>query len=101
MLMVIGSSFSVEYALKGAYEKTMGRVSEWIAGGEPVEEDIYASRVAKEYADFVHIRPFYEFTFAESLAGLWRENSLWGLYPIRKWERKAFLSLAYAVVALY
>jgi hypothetical protein len=29
MLTVIGTSFSVEYALKGAYEKTIGRLSEW------------------------------------------------------------------------
>jgi len=101
MLIVIGSSFSVEYALKGLYEKTIGRLSEWASGGIPVEEDLYAARVAKEYAEFVHIRPFYEFTFSRSLRGLWNENGWWGPHALRKWERKAFLSVDYAVEAIY
>jgi hypothetical protein len=101
MLMVIGSSFTVEYALKGAYEKTLGRLSEWTSGGKPVEEDLYAAAVAKEYGAFVHIRPFYEFSFSKSLTGLWRSTSLWGPHPLRKWERKAFLSLDYGIEAAY
>jgi hypothetical protein len=101
MLVVIGSSFSAEYILKGAYEKTLGRLSEWTSGGQMVEEDGYAYRVARDYADFVHIRPFYEFQFARRVPGLWRETRLWGAHPLRKWERKLFLSLDYTVEAFY
>lgn len=101
MLVVIGTSFSAEYILKGVYEKTIGRLSEWISGGEPVTEDQYAYKVARDYADFVHIRPFYEFRFAPRLAGLWRETPWWGPHPIRKWERKLFLSVDYAFEAFY
>jgi hypothetical protein len=101
MLVVIGSSFSVEYLLKGIYERTVGRATEWISGNQAVEEDTYAYRVAREYADFVHIRPFYEFSFSRSLSRLWKSTSLWGPHPIRKWERKAWLSLDYGIEAIY
>jgi hypothetical protein len=101
MLVVIGSSFSAEYILKGAYEETIGRLTEWISGGEQVAEDRYAYHVARDYADFVHIRPFYEFRFAPRVAGLWRDTPLWGPHLIRKWERKLFLSADYAFEAFY
>lgn len=101
MLAVIGSSFSVEYGLKGIYEETVGRFTEWLSGHDPVEEDTYAYRVAREYADFVHIRPFYEFHFGHSFAGLWKNTSLWGRHPVRKWERKLWLGLDYGVEAIY
>jgi hypothetical protein len=101
MLMVIGSSFTVEYALKGIYEKTVGALSEWTSGDNPVEEDLYAASVAQKYAEFVHVRPFYEFAFWNSLRGLWSNTGWWGPHALRKWERKAFLSLDYAVEAAY
>jgi hypothetical protein len=101
MLVIIGSSFSMEYTLKGLYENTVGRLSEFTSSHQPVEEDRYAYKVARDYADFVHIRPFYEFQFARHVRGLWNATSLWGPHPLRKWERKAFLTLDYTVEAFY
>lgn len=101
MLVVIGTSFSAEYILKGAYEKTIGKLSEWTSRHEPVEEDQYAYKVAREYADFVHIRPFYEFHFARRVKGLWNETHLWGTHVLRKWERKIFLTVDYTIEAFY
>ena len=101
MLIVIGTSFSAEYILKGVYEKTIGKLSEWTSGGHPVEEDQYAYQVARDYADFVHIRPFYEFRFARQVKGLWSKTPLWGAHPLRKWERKIFLTFDYALEAFY
>jgi len=101
MLAVIGTSFSAEYILKGLYENTIGRVSEWISGHKPTEEDAYAARVARDYAEFVHVRPFYEYRFAPRVSGLWEETRFWGEHPLRKWERKAFLTLDYSVEAFY
>jgi hypothetical protein len=101
MLVVIGSSFSAEYVLKGAYEKTIGRVTEFLSDGEPVPEDRYAYHVARDYADFVHSRPFYEFRFAPRAVGLWRDTPLWGPHTIRRWERKLFLTADYAFEAFY
>jgi hypothetical protein len=98
---VLGGSFALEYAIRAAYEQTIGRISEWTSSHELVEEDGYAARVAREYADFVYIRPFYEFHFAHALKQLWKETPLWGKHPIRKWERKFILSVDYGIEALY
>jgi hypothetical protein len=98
---VLGGSFSLEYAIRGAYEQTIGRLSEWTSSHQLVEEDAYAARVAREYADFIYIRPFYEFHFAHALKQLWKETPLWGKHPIRKWERKFILSVDYGIEAVY
>lgn len=98
---VLGGSFALEYSIRGAYEQTIGRVSEWTSSHELVEEDAYAARVAREYADFVYIRPFYEFHFAHALKQLWKETPLWGKHPIRKWERRFILSTDYGLEAIY
>ena len=66
-----------------------------------MDEDRYAYRTARAYADFVHIRPFYEFSFWQRVSGLWRETSLWGPHATRKWERKWFLTLDYTIEAFY
>lgn len=101
MLVVIGTSFSAEYILKGAYEETVGRLSEWTSSGHAVDEDIYAYKVAREYADFVHMRPFYEFRFVHNVKGLWTQTPLFGPQWTRKWERKAFLTTDYTVEGFY
>jgi hypothetical protein len=98
---VLGGSFALEYSIRGAYEQTVGRISEWTSSHELVEEDACAARVAREYADFVYIRPFYEFHFAHALKQLWKETPLWGKHPIRKWERKFILSVDYGLEAIY
>jgi len=101
MLVVIGSSFSIEYALKGAYERTVGHLSEWTSGYQKVPEDEYAAKVAADYAAFVHIRPFYEFSFAKALRGLWSETPFRTTHLLRTVERRFWLSLDYAVESFY
>lgn len=100
MIMVIGVSTSVEYALRSAYEMLVGRMTEMLAA-RPTAEDRYAARVAKEYVDFIRVRPWYEFDFAARLRGLWAETGLWGEAPLRKWERKFALTTEYAIKMLY
>jgi hypothetical protein len=65
------------------------------------EEDRYAARVARDYGIFVENRPFYEFPFFHALRGLWSGTRFWGQHPLRKWERKAWLSLDYGIEAIY
>jgi len=101
MLAVIGSSFSIEYALKGMYEETIGRFSEWTSHHQPVAEDAYAAQVAENYAAFVHVRPFYEFSFAHALRGLWSGTPFRTTHLVRSIERRAWLTLDYAVEAVY
>lgn len=101
MLVVIGTSFSLEYTIKGLYEKSIGAFTEWTASHQATEEDRYASQVADDYAHFVHIRPFYEYKFWPRFTGLWRETPAWGGHPLRKWERRIWLSLDYVAEAAY
>jgi hypothetical protein len=101
MLAVIGTSFTVEYGIKGAYENTIGRLTEWIGGRDITDEDRYAARVARDYGVFVEDRPFYEFRFSSAFKGLWKDTRLRGPHLLRKWERKMWLSLDYGIEAIY
>ncbi len=101
MLWVIGTSYSLELALKGAYENTIGRLTGWTTGGALSDADRYAYEVAADYGRFIHVRPWYEYRFAPRLAGLWTELPLWGARPVRAWERRLILSIEYGIKALY
>ena len=101
MLVVIGSSFTLEYILKGLYEDTLGRLSEWTSRHQMAAEDVYAAKVAEDYAAFVHVRPFYEYSFAHALRGLWRDVPFHATHLTRTLERRAWLSLDYAVESVY
>lgn len=100
MLAVIGSSLSIEYALKSVYENSIGRVSEWI-GGRDTPEDAFAQRVATEYGTFMHTVPWYDFPFRRFLVRLWKETPRWGPHLVRKYERRFALTLEYGVKAVY
>jgi hypothetical protein len=100
MVMVIGVSTTVEYALRAAYETLIGRLSELAARGL-TEEDRYGAAVARDYVDFIRVQPWYEYDFAAKLRGLWQQTSLWGPSVLRKWERKYALSTEYLVKGIY
>ena len=99
-LGAIGMRFSAEQAVKGAYEKTLGRVVEGIAGHD-TPEDAFAARVAREYGRSLSTGRWYDFPFAAALEALWKEVPVPGPHPIRKWERRVALSIEYGVKALY
>lgn len=100
MLAVIGSSFSLEYAIKGFYENTGGRLAEWIAGHD-TPEDAYARQTAAEYGTFMHTVPWYEFPFGQKIKELWTSTPAVGPHMFRKWERRAVLTTEYGAKALY
>jgi hypothetical protein len=96
MIMVIGTSTTVEYGLKSAYEMLVGRFAETL-GGHTTPEDRYAAAVAQDYVRFIRVLPWYEYDFGAKLEGLWRETSLAGPDLLRKWERKFALTSEYLV----
>jgi hypothetical protein len=97
---VIGSSFTVEFVIKGLYENTIGRLSE-ILGGYTSDEDRYAAEIAREYGEFIPNLPWFEFPYDRAFLGLWADTSFWGWDMARKVERKFFLSIEYGVKAIY
>ena len=70
MIYVIGVSYSTEYAIKGLYENTIGRVFEWIRGETRTPQDEYARAVLQDYAAFLYTIPWYKYPFREKLDGL-------------------------------
>lgn len=101
MVMVIGTSTSVEYMIRAAYETMIGRLSELAVPRRLSDEDRYAAKVAQDYVDFIRDRPWYEYDFSKQLAGLWRETALLGPDFVRKWERKYALTTEYLIKAAY
>jgi hypothetical protein len=99
MIMVIGVSTTVEYAIRSAYEQLIGRVSA-LSGGRTAEDD-FGAQVAQEYVDFIRVRPWYEFDFMGRLKRLWTQTSFSGPYPFRKLERRYALTTEYLVKAVY
>jgi len=93
MVMVIGTSTTVEYAVKGVYEHTIGRLAEATVGGDvPVPEERLGADYAQAYVDFIRIEPWYKFDFLAPLRKLWAELPLMGPNLIRRWERRFALS---------
>lgn len=101
MIGVISSSYSTELAVKGIYENSIGRITEWTAGGKRTPEDNYAAQVAQEYVDFIRVYPWYEFSFMDRFKGLWAQTDPVRSNRIRRWERRGFLSLGYLFKAGY
>ena len=100
MLSVIGSSFTIEYLLKGLYENTIGRLSEAISGRD-TPEDAFAHKTAVEYGAFMHTVPWYEFPFFARIGQLWRDTPPTGPRMVRKWERKLALTAEYGGKGIY
>jgi hypothetical protein len=57
--------------------------------------------VAQDYASFVHIRPFYEFSFAHALRGLWKDVPFSRTHLVRSTERRIWLSVDYGIESVY
>lgn len=101
MVSVIGSSTTVEYALRSAYESTVGRLAEASGDGRPTAEEQLGERIADAYVDFIRIDPWYLFDFVSPLRELWTATPAMGNNLLRKWERRFALSTEYAVKAGY
>lgn len=97
-IYTIGISFTVELAVKAAYERTIGRLVEAL-GGWASADDRYAAQVQQRYGAFLHETPWYRFPFGEALAGEWRTAD--PSSRLRHWERRFALSAEYGVKALY
>jgi hypothetical protein len=69
MIYIIGVSYSIEYAIKGIYENTIGRVFEWIRGDKRTPQDEYARTVLQDYAAFLYTVPWYKYPFRDKLDG--------------------------------
>lgn len=104
VLRVIGVSYSVELAIKGVYENTLGRLFEWSAQGKQVYEEKIMSKMNREYALFIYDYPWYNFQYSNYLIPLWSLSDdthlTLGQY-IRKGERLIFSTLEIIGKSIY
>jgi len=101
MLYVIGLSFAAEMAAKGAYESSFGALSEAMRGPQPTPEDLFAWRVADDYAAFLRQTPWYEYPFGSELMRFWRETPWTTVSIARSLERRLALTTEYGAKAVY
>ncbi len=104
MILTIGASFTAQYALKTAYEDTVGRLTEWVSlGRDPARAgraDAFMAGVAKDYAAFVHDSPWYEFPFWTRLKEFEHTPDP-GPWTLRRLERDVEVPLELGVQAVW
>ncbi|QPC91319.1 hypothetical protein [Mesorhizobium sp. INR15] len=100
MLVIIGTSHTIEHALQWAYENTAGRITEAIAG-KRTAADIYQAKVAADYAAFLDQVPWYQFPYAEKRAELFAVQPAPGDSTVRSGERKLAFGLADTIKQAY
>lgn len=101
MLMVIGTSFTVEQAVKGLYENTIGRLTEWTSTDTLTEEDRLIQRYQAEYAAFIHTYPWYDFPFYSKLKEFHEHSKLNEDNRLREIERSLAFSVGFGFKSLY
>jgi hypothetical protein len=100
MLIVNGTSHSIEHILQWAYENTAGRITEAMAG-KRTAADIYQARVAADYAGSLDQVPWYQFPYAQKRAGLFAVQPAPGDSAVRTSERKLAFGLADTIKQRY
>lgn len=96
-IYVIGVSFTLEMALKAAYEETLGRLATWVRGPGHAPLDDLSARQAAGYARFLRQVPWYRYDFRADAAAL-EAASTW---VFRDRERALALGIEHRVRAAY
>jgi len=101
VLNVIGASFTVEYGIIGAYELTIGRLSELASFGRKSPADLVIDANAARYAEFLYQTPWYRFPYFAMLRDLWQSQGASLFTSIRSFERMSVFSIGYGVKGIY
>lgn len=92
MIMVIAGSTTVEYGIKSFYETIVGRMTNTRFGQPMTDEDKLNAAYEQNYVDFINDFPWYQYDFNHQLKTLWTKVPLWGDHPLRKLERRYYLT---------
>jgi hypothetical protein len=94
----IGVSFTLEMAAKALYEETIGWFAALLRGDKKTFQDIYASQMADDYAQFLLQRPWYQYDFDSAVTELWQQPVI---NVVRGWERRLALGGEWKAKAAY
>ncbi len=92
MIMVIATSSTIEFSLKAAYETMIGRLTDTADDERMTAEDVFNARFSTDYVEFLGAAPWYEYSFTAKLKQLWTQIPLIGRNPLRKLERRYYLT---------
>ena len=81
------SSYTLEYAVKGLWEHSVGRLLEWWDGNPPnhTAEEQFIGQLAVDYGAFIHHTPWYAFPWWQKKADLAKVP---GSGTLRSFERR-------------
>jgi hypothetical protein len=97
---VIGINLTVEYGIKFAYENTVGRLTQSIAGSDS-EADRFIASSWNNFAKTLYQTTWYHYPYFADLLGVWRETALFNRQFVRNAERKIALSVSYLLKGSY
>jgi hypothetical protein len=98
MIYTIGVSFTLEMAVKAAYEETIGRFAAWLRGPAKTPQDKVVADMAVDYAAFLRQTPWYKYGFDREARRLWAAPITGRL---RGWERRLGIGLELEAKAVY
>jgi hypothetical protein len=98
MIHTIGASFTLEMAMKAAYEETVGRLFASMRGPGKTPQDEAALEMAADYSAFLRQTPWYRYDFDAANRRLWER-------PVaeagRGWERRLALGAEWKAKSYY
>ncbi|WP_456626068.1 hypothetical protein [Bradyrhizobium sp. URHC0002] len=97
---VIGINLTVEYGVKFAYENTVGRLTQSIAGSD-TEADRFIAKSWSNYAKTLYQTTWYHYPYFADMQEIWRETALFDHRFVRNAERKIALSVSYLIKGSY
>lgn len=98
---LVGYVFTLEMAMKGLWERTLGAATAWLRGPVRTSEDEFGLQTLANYAAFLKTSPGGRFPFWQELDRFWKETPSSGDAMIRKGERRVLFALEYAGRGLY
>jgi len=100
ILWTIAMSSSIENGVIGLYEKTIGFTTELLHFRYKTAEDKFIDSTAHAYGQWLVHTPWYEFSYGDSLRGLWSTWS-WTSFTPRGLERRVSFTVGYSIKLLY
>ena len=97
---VIGINLTIEYGVKFAYENTIGRLTQSLAGSN-TEADRFIAKSWNGFAKTLYQTTWYHFPYFADLCGVWREAPTFDRQFARNAERKIAFSVSYLIKGLY
>jgi len=97
---IIGINLTVEYGVKFAYENTVGRLTQSIAGSD-TEADRFIAKSWNNYAKTLYQTTWYHYPYFADLQEVWLETALFDQQFVRNAERKIALSASYLIKGAY